>query len=260
MKKKIVAAVLAFPFGALGLHRFYLGQRFLGILYLAVLIFGISISEWEPNFLFAFIVPFIDAVLFYVMPRDEFNAKYNSGKVNTSYSKRSRKKRYDFKRPNSSDNFHLLKQSGIQHFRNYDYESAIEDFLDALEIRPKSAALHFNLACCYSIIEDDERAFLHLEEAVANGFNDLDKIHTHDALAYLRSSNQFDDFLSRGYRRKQTYKAPEPYGAPIEEEEMMAPQVADELLQQIIKLGELKEKGILTEEEYLVQKKRILGS
>ena len=86
----------------------------------------------------------------------------------------------------------------------------------------------------------------------------MDKIHTHDALAYLRSSKEFDDFIDRGYRSKPIYVAPEPYGAPIEEEEMMAPQVADELLQQIIKLGELKEKGILTEEEYIIQKKRIL--
>ena len=181
MKKKIVAAVLAFPFGVIGLHRFYLGQRFLGILYLATLIFGISISEWEPNFLFAFIIPFIDAILFYVMPRNEFDAKYNAEGKSTSYSRKSKKKRYDFRRPNDSDNFHLLKKSGIQHFRNFDYENAIEDFLDALEIHPTSAALHFNLACCYSIIQDDKRAFFHIEEAVINGFKDLDKIHTHDA-------------------------------------------------------------------------------
>ena len=92
MKKKIVAAVLAFPFGVIGLHRFYLGQRFLGILYLATLIFGISISEWEPNFLFAFIIPFIDAILFYVMPHIEFDAKYNAEGKSTSYSRKSNAK------------------------------------------------------------------------------------------------------------------------------------------------------------------------
>ncbi len=270
MKNKIVAAVLAFPFGALGVHRFYLGQRFLGVLYLAFFIFTVFQSTWEPVFLASFLLPFIDAILLYVMPVEEFDTKYNRRRV-TDYqakSRRRRKKDYDFdrrhlpQRQQQKDTFHAVKREGIQRYRSYDYEGAIDSFLDALDLRPGNAAIHFNLACCFSIIEEEEQAYKHLEKAVENGFHDREKIHTHDALAFLRSSPLFDDFVTNGYRLKTNITPPE---APIlnlekikKEQKQEEFDAADELLDQIIKLGELREKGILTEDEYIAQKKRIL--
>ena len=272
MKNKIVTAILAFPFGMLGTHRFYLGQRFLGALYLAFFIITVMITadEHAPVFLLSFLLPFLDAILFYAMPKAEFDRKYNklAGRSTRNTTRAYSRSSYDFDRPKQANGFHELKSEGIDKFRNYDYEGAIEDFLDALEIRPSNPALHFNLACCYSILEDDDRAYYHLEEAIKCGFNDKDKIHTHDALAFLRSSSQFDEFVNNGYRfdRKryeEESKAPAPspeLELPNHSKEQMSTEEADELLQQIVKLGELREKGILTEKEYLAQKKRILGS
>lgn len=69
MKNKTTAAILAFFLGGLGIHRFYLGQGGLGILYL--------LFCW--TFIPA-IAAFIDFIIFLTMDEDRFNAKYNPGK------------------------------------------------------------------------------------------------------------------------------------------------------------------------------------
>ncbi|RKS14306.1 NINE protein [Flavobacterium sp. 120] len=70
MKNKSTAAILAFFLGGIGVHRFYLGQGGLGILYL--------IFCW--TFIPA-IIAFVDFIIFLTMDEDKFNAKYNQGKV-----------------------------------------------------------------------------------------------------------------------------------------------------------------------------------
>lgn len=66
MKSKTTAAILAFFLGGLGVHKFYLGQNGLGILYL--------IFCW--TFVPAFIA-FIDCILLLIMSETAFNEKYN---------------------------------------------------------------------------------------------------------------------------------------------------------------------------------------
>ncbi|WP_353147972.1 TM2 domain-containing protein [Chryseobacterium sp.] len=66
MKSKFTAAILAFFLGGLGIHRFYLGQTTMGILYLV--------------FCWTFIpalIAFIDFFIFIFMSEDRFNYKYN---------------------------------------------------------------------------------------------------------------------------------------------------------------------------------------
>ena len=58
--------------------------------------------------------------------------------------------------------------------------------------------LHFNLACCYSMIQDADAAMEHLEKAIEKGFTDLRKIQTHAALQYLREQPEFTAFVARG--------------------------------------------------------------
>ena len=68
MKSRTTAAVLAFCLGGLGVHRFYLNQTGLGIVYL--------IFCW--TFIPA-IVGFIDFIIWISMTDEKFNQKYNSG-------------------------------------------------------------------------------------------------------------------------------------------------------------------------------------
>ena len=64
-KSKIVAAILAFFLGAIGVHKFYLGQIGLGILYL--------LFCW--TFIPA-IISFVEFILLLAMSDESFNEKY----------------------------------------------------------------------------------------------------------------------------------------------------------------------------------------
>ncbi len=152
-------------------------------------------------------------------------------------------------RPTPKPKSNPFKNSGIEKYKDYDYEGAIEDFTKALQINPKDIAVHFNLACAYSLTEQKDKAFEHLDKATALGFSDFGKIKTHDALAYLRIQDEFEDFEKNRYRLGQ--KKPEGNSGNILE--------SQNLLEQLKKLAELREQGLLTEEEFTLQKKRLLG-
>lgn len=66
MKDKNLAGLLAFFLGGIGVHRFYLRQTGLGLLYL--------LFCW--TFIPA-IVAIIDAIIFWTMDMGKFNEKYN---------------------------------------------------------------------------------------------------------------------------------------------------------------------------------------
>jgi len=73
MKNKTTAAILAFLLGGIGVHRFYLGQGGLGIMYL--------LFCWT---FIPLVISFIDFIIFLTMNEDAFNDKYNKGKINSS--------------------------------------------------------------------------------------------------------------------------------------------------------------------------------
>ncbi len=262
MKSKKVAGILALFFGLFGVHRFYLGKRFWGIAHLALffIAMGITIaSDGEvPAVMLPALIGFIDAILFFVMPKEDFDERYNRKYLSYDY----REERPDYRRerkvrqrtPSRPPHRNPYKKRGIERFREYDYEGAIDDFLNALEYEAEDPAVHFNLACCYSIVEDFEPALEHLEQAVSLGFRDLEKIKTHNALASLRSRPEFDLFVANGYQRTAQLPESEPdllSTTPTQKEE--------NLLDQIVKLGELRDQGILTDDEFAEQKKKILG-
>ena len=199
MKNKTLAGLLALFFGWLGVHRFYLGQTGLGILY----IFLIGIS---------FILSIIDAIYFFNMDEEEFNRKYNSKEeanpldrraqhYNRANTQRSKIPSHKYTAP-GRDTQNPYKINGIKKYKEFDLEGAIDDFKKGLEIHPKDIALHFNIACAYSLTEQVEKAYAHLDKAVALGFNDFEKIKTHDDLAYVCIQDQFDDFQKKWFQAK----------------------------------------------------------
>lgn len=272
MKEKNVAGILALFLGGLGVHRFYLGQNGLGVFYL--------LFFWFPVI---WLVGLIDAIAFFSMDQETFDRKYNrefyyyeEGKrVGSAYPEGERsnsRRRAESRRghykpsrgpapqpakrkarsPKKVEN--PYKTSGLEKFKDYDYSGAIEDFQKALEIERQDIATHFNIACAYSLDEQPDRAFYHLDRAVALGFDDFDRIREHDKLAYLRIQDEYEVFQRNGFRLAGGGEAPP---AKAEGEE----QVEDHshLLEQLKKLGDLREKGLLTDEEFSIQKKRLLG-
>ncbi|MEQ8706784.1 MAG: NINE protein [Phaeodactylibacter sp.] len=281
MKEKNVAGILALFLGGLGVHRFYLGQTGLGIFYL--------LFFWFPVM---WIVGLIDAIAFFSMDNEKFDRKYNREFLYRQEQQRSydyrddeamrRMERYERRResrrersyyrpkkrgaaqrgaPQAKKPNNPYKTTGVQKFKDYDYSGAIADFRKALEIEPRDIATHFNIACAYSISEQPEAAFKHLDAAVQFGFTDFQKIKAHDKLAYLRIQDEYEAFAQNGFRlpgneaASATPASSNKQAMPAEEE------VEDHshLLEQLKQLGELREKGLLTEEEFAMQKKRLLG-
>jgi TM2 domain-containing membrane protein YozV len=276
MKEKNVAGILALFLGGFGVHRFYLGQTGLGVFYL--------IFCWLP---LIWILGLIDAIVFFSMDKEAFDLKYNRNhyqltrKRDTDFDRhqryreererrrQSREYERDDHRRERSDNRqeeyrqpqprpaaipkpNPYKNSGIRKYKEYDYDGAVADFQKALEIDEKDVAVHFNIACAYSLNENVEKAFFHLDRAVALGFDDFKRIKEHDALAYIRIQDQFEEFEQNGFRLTMQLEAPK--------ENLLdaAPSESTDLLEQLKKLGELREKGLLTEEEFVAQKKRLL--
>ncbi len=251
MKDKNVAGILALFLGWLGVHRFYLGQKGLGMLYL--------IFCWFP---LIWLIALIDAVGLLSMDPQRFDRKYNK-----EYLFFKRKMEAEFPSSKSSGNSirrrpidkHLrarrvkrpanpYKQSGLKKFRDYDYEGAVEDFKKSLEIAPDDIATHFNLACAYSLLEEPSLAFKHLDLAVAHGFDDFERIRTHPALAFLRIQEEFEDFAENGFRLRPQLRS--------EQKEQLL-EGSPDLMDQFRKLKDLREKGLLTEEEYQAQKRKL---
>ncbi|MDQ3015845.1 MAG: NINE protein [Bacteroidota bacterium] len=257
MRNKTTAGLFALFLGWAGIHRFYLGQVGLGIVYFFLMFFGIS-----------FVLGLIDAIMFFMMDEQQFNAKYNSkeyqGRGGFS-NKRSqygppptpRERAQQHPRNTQSTGKEIqnpYKINGIKKYKEFDLEGAIEDFKKGLEIHPKDISLHFNIACAYSLTEQVDKAYAHLDKAVSFGFTDFEKIKTHDDLAYVRIQDRFEEFQQNGYRIKTGVLANDKTQAPIREEE--TPQ-DDVLLAQLKRLAELRDRGLLSEQEFIIEKKKL---
>ncbi|HJW28493.1 MAG TPA: NINE protein [Saprospiraceae bacterium] len=260
MRSKTAAGLFALFLGWAGIHRFYLGQVGLGILYFCLMFFGIS-----------FILGIIDAVVFFGMDEETFNRKYNmaKGMVPPIYQRmqgyppgvnrqrrdvpvNQRKMTMQFREPSNP-----YKISGIKKYKDFDLEGAIEDFEKGLEIQPQDVSLHFNLACAYSLTEQVDKAYAHLDRAVALGFNDFEKIKTHDDLAYVRIQDRWDDFQKNGYRLQVPEVMPKDNPEVKTEEKKTEPVLDDVLLAQLKRLSELRDRGLLSEQEFMTEKKKL---
>ena len=269
-KDKFVAGIIAFFLGAVGIHRFYLGQIGLGVLYCLLCFFG----AWPVMG----VIAMIDAIVLFAMDKDKFNFKYNRDWFNLDTAQRQQvnntpkprktvapkppvdryqrqqqqHKEEQAKLRNRRAELNRHKTNGVAHFREYDFKSAIVDFEKALSINPKDAATHFNLACAHSLLEDATQSLYHLDKAVANGFNDFVRIKTHDALAYVRIQEAYDTFAENKFRLPTTARS-----IPVQETTSTIELPKDDLLEQLKKLGDLRERGDITDAEFMQQKQRL---
>lgn len=268
-KSKLTAAILAFFTGFMGGHKLYLGKTGGFIGFMILLIVSINI-----NLPISLIAGVMEGIKLLNMPQQEFDRKYNRGYVAIPRGplearREEQMQRYEQLPPNknkqnsrsnpvTSLRANPYKNSGIKKYKDFDLEDAISDFKKGLEFSPTDVALHFNIACAYSLTEKKTLAYHHLSKAVQHGLKDVERILNHDDLAFVRIQPEFDQFRSSGFRQNpfDTEKHPvqnekEPVTQNVEETD-------DKLLSQLNKLSELRKRGILSEEEFIFERKKIL--
>ncbi len=269
-KSKATATKLAFPFGLFGVHRFYLGQKLLGILY--PLFFIMGIAEGEALFICAPpIISFLDMLLFKSMSDEEFDAKYNKNVPSVASSREMnhdsgeeeneqvQKEQLSSQKSYLKAQFVRHKRAGENYLNEYDYATAIEEFVKANELKYDDAPVHFYLARCYSMAEDTKNALIHLDAAIAFGIPPR-QINATDDLAFIRMQPEFKAFAASNYRIEAEGQSRK-IKKPIKKE--MPPKVVDmdapppDFLEKLQKLSELREKGYLTEEEFVQQKEKL---
>ncbi|SNR79102.1 hypothetical protein SAMN06265371_11424 [Lutibacter agarilyticus] len=128
---------------------------------------------------------------------------------------------------------------------NKDLNKYLNTLQNSLSKNSKDRNIHFDLACFYSLIEDKENAYKHLNSAVENGYRNLKNIKTTADLRWLRSQDDFKQFEANGYQLK--------VASTVETD-------ADfDYIQELKELAKLKEEGIITEKEFQELKIKIIS-
>lgn len=276
-RNRITAAVLAGAGGVIGAQKFYLRQNRIGFMMFVIMM----ISQFKLAPIFG-IYGIFEAIRFLSMSDEEFDRRYNryaSQNRRDDYLERRRERQMQKntnRRPTrtrqaqpqtnsravsitrAASKAAPFKNSGIKKYKDFDLEGAIEDFSRGLDIHPGDIAIHFNIANAYSLTEQKDKAYYHLQKAVELGFKDFEMIKTKDDLAFVRIQPEWEEFMENGFKVSQgRHRQVNTGNAPkqeIKEEEIKD----DVLLSQLNKLAELRKKGLLSSEEFNIERRKLL--
>lgn len=271
-RNRTTAAAISFILGAVGGQRFYLRQS--GPAFFMIFMLIASNFKLAPVF---FLIGIFEAVRFLSMSDQEFDRKYNryaSKNRRDDYLEQRRERQIEKSRGRATSRqerrasrgvptrsaamkANPFKNSGIKKYKDYDLEGAIEDFAQGLSINPNDIALHFNIACAYSMTEVKDKAYYHLSKAVELGFKDFERIKTKDDLAFVRIQPEFDEFEANGFKLG-ARKATQSQSKRNEQSDEELIITDDVLLSQLNKLAELRKKGLLSTEEFNLERKKLL--
>lgn len=89
---------------------------------------------------------------------------------------------------------------GLRLYKDGKYQEALEKFESVLGSKPESneaSIASYNVACCYSKLDQTQAALSALEDALKAGYEDFKRIRTDPDLANLRKSEEFDTVLKK---------------------------------------------------------------
>lgn len=257
-----MAIVFAVGLGCFGVHRFTLGQWQLGLVHVFLMV--VSLANFEGEFLgvspwttLSALLAYGTALWWWRMGNEEFaerylelaeegeavEGKYLAGTTAVHPKVKSRRER------------RKMLASAKQRYESYDLQGAAELYEAALDLDLSDGDSRVLAARCYSLLEDQASAYRHLRRAVQLEAGNLDLVDVDEGFAWLRTRPDFVARRRAGYAHvaqesvaRGTSEVPVPkLGAPV-------PNVLDRLEQ----LGSLRERGLLDEEEFAREKRRLL--
>ncbi|XAR59925.1 hypothetical protein NMG60_11033106 [Bertholletia excelsa] len=91
-------------------------------------------------------------------------------------------------------------REGLQLYRSEKYEEALEKFESVLGSRPdatEASIASYNVACCYSKLNQVQAGFSALQDALEAGFEDFKRIRTDPDLTNIRTCEEFEPLLKK---------------------------------------------------------------
>ena len=87
--------------------------------------------------------------------------------------------------------YQAVHNEGLRLLEQTNYEEARKFLMAALDLKPQSPVIHYNVACMYSLMNDVEKGMVELQIAVAQGYSDVVQLTTDEDLVNLQSCATF---------------------------------------------------------------------
>ena len=169
MLNKTLAGFFAFFLGMFGVHYFYIGKWWKGVLQMGAFwtfVFLADVARGPGEDLFGMLIAItvlsavITGITWWAMPEAKWRKKYDPESLAGEQGFGA------MGLPAPSKNTKALKAEGIRYYRSADYDLAIEAFLEAADADIADPGTHFNLACSYAQLGQYPESMRHLELSV----------------------------------------------------------------------------------------------
>lgn len=140
--------------------------------------------------------------------------------------------------------YNSITGKSIQH-EETDLNKYLTTLQESLSKDSTNPNTHFELACFYSLIEDKDKAYQHLSEAVTYGFSNKDRLQKEPDLKWLRHQSNYKEFVANGYK--------------FTLQEIQTEKTDISYIEELKEIAKLKDEGILTEKEFNELKTKILN-
>lgn len=185
MSKRNVAILLALLGGSIGLQKFYTKQIGTGVMFC---IFSFTAIP--------FFLSIVDIIRYATMTDEAFEQKYGFYRVKKEIPRKDYRTVEENKRDSKGD----YEQKAHQYLGEGNIKEAERIVAEAIKENPRNAKLMFLQACIEAQKRAIYEAYIYLESAIENGYNDKERINRHWALEVLRTDEKWAEFVDAGYK------------------------------------------------------------
>jgi len=251
--RRKMGIVFAITLGWCGVHRFTMGQWQWGLAHIflfvaSMAIFDGNLTPWTTA---SALLAYYTAFRWWRMSDEEFADEYLEPVEEEVEGKYLKGMATAHPKVISGKAKRKILASAKTRYEQFDYQGAAELYEDALDMDLSDGDSRVLAARCYSLLEDAEAAYRHLRKAVLLKANNLDIISRDEGFAWLRTRADYTRRRRAGYGPVETLEGTSTQPPAL-------PPRQDNILANLEKLGELKERGLLNDDEFLREKKRLL--